>query len=195
VRLAHCELPVLTIELVPVTARRVDGNTFSPPSPSPPPPLSNTIENASRYQICIANPSTCTGLNLCCGSRIGTIPTEIGLLTALDYLTFGGNLWLTGSIPTEVGKLTLLGEFWVNYNELDSSIPTELGLLTSLKVLKARGNDFTSSIPTELGLLTSLTSLHLDDNSLTGTVPAELIALAVADMYVPRPSCIESGAS
>ena len=34
-----------------------------------------------------------------------SIPTDLGLLTEVSYLYFGGNA-LTGTIPTELGQLT-----------------------------------------------------------------------------------------
>jgi hypothetical protein len=47
----------------------------------------------------------------------GTIPTEIGLLTALTHFAVHGETWgesfLTGTIPTEIGKLTAIGQLCV----------------------------------------------------------------------------------
>jgi hypothetical protein len=41
---------------------------------------------------------------------VGTIPSEIGLLTSLLYLE-GGLTSLEGNIPSEIGQLRFLGKF------------------------------------------------------------------------------------
>jgi Leucine-rich repeat (LRR) protein len=40
----------------------------------------------------------------------GLLPSEIGLLSNLEYLDFQRNI-LTGEIPEELGELTRLGKF------------------------------------------------------------------------------------
>ena len=70
-----------------------------------------------------------------------TIPSEIGLLTQLTYLSLNSNV-LTSTIPTEIGlltQLTLLDVFRKEYipldfisNNLTSAIPSETGLVTQL---------------------------------------------------------------
>lgn len=82
----------------------------------------------------------------------GTIPSEIGLLTALTKLV------IEASQPT---KLT-------------GTIPSEIGLLTDVGHLSFFDQALTGTIPSEFGLLTALTQLYLDANSLTGSIPSEL---------------------
>ena len=50
---------------------------------------------------------TVTGLSLTFNDLTGTIPTELGALTSLQWLTLDKNQ-LTGTIPTELGSLTSL---------------------------------------------------------------------------------------
>lgn len=104
----------------------------------------------------------------------GTIPTETGVLGALQDLQLNGND-LTGPIPTELGNLGSLRILDLNGNALTGPIPTELGSLTELKLLHLGDNRLEGPIPTELGNLVNLSlRLSLNDNDLTGPIPAGL---------------------
>ena len=104
----------------------------------------------------------------------GTIPAQIGNLTALTDLDLGRNQ-LSGSIPREIGLLTKLTRRLVlSRNQLSGSIPTEIGLLTKLTHLYLSRNQLTGSIPTELTQLRDLRLLSVDNNQLTGNIPAGL---------------------
>ncbi|CAJ1943609.1 unnamed protein product [Cylindrotheca closterium] len=113
------------------------------------------------------------------GEISGTIPTEINLLTNLEFLTLRLNR-LIGTIP----KLTLPRleglEIWGN--QLTGSIPTELANLSSLLALGLASNKLTGTIPTELARLKNLSGIWFDDNLLTGPMPSELGALPLASL-------------
>ena len=81
---------------------------------------------------------------------------------------------LTGTIPTELGNLSSLQ--WLNLyeNQLSGSIPSELGNLSSLQSLHLYENQLSGSIPSELGNLSSLQFLNLYENQLSGSIPSEL---------------------
>ena len=64
----------------------------------------------------------------------GTIPSEMGLLTDLEWLEIRETR-MAGSLPSELGRLSNLGYFFVRENAFDGSLPTEFDLLTSLKSL------------------------------------------------------------
>ena len=64
----------------------------------------------------------------------GTIPTELGQLTALTRLRFGSND-LVGSIPTELGNLGWLYILRLESNGLVGSIPFELGRLSGVAII------------------------------------------------------------
>ena len=117
-----------------------------------------------------------TGLNLSFNSLSGTIPTELGDLTALQTLNFANNSGLTGGIPTQLGSLTALRTLDLSNNSgLTGGIPTELGDLTALEYLDLGGCwSLSGTIPTQLASLTALKQLDLSLISLTGGIPTEL---------------------
>mmetsp|Transcript_3924 Transcript_3924/g.8243 ORF Transcript_3924/g.8243 Transcript_3924/m.8243 type:complete len:430 (-) Transcript_3924:45-1334(-) len=68
----------------------------------------------------------------------GVIPPEVGELTALTYLSLGGND-IGGAIPPEVGTITTLTALRFENCNL-SSIPSTLSNLKALRVLNLEGN-------------------------------------------------------
>jgi len=89
----------------------------------------------------------------------GKIPTEIGQLVNLNYLSLSSNN-LTGKIPTEIGRLVNLNSlFLYNNNKLTGKIPTEIGQLVNLNFLSLYNNKLTGKIPTEIGQLVNLNFL------------------------------------
>ena len=116
-----------------------------------------------------------TRLELAGNDLAGTIPGEIGLLEALDYLGLDGNE-LTGPIPPELGNLTALNSLNLHNNQLTGPIPPELGNLTALNSLDLHNNQLTGSIPSELGNRHASRFLHLNlsGNRLAGPIPPEL---------------------
>ena len=104
----------------------------------------------------------------------GTIPDELGQLTALTYLSLWQNQELTGTIPSQLGQLTALTYLSLFWNQLTGTIPSQLGELTALALLDLRANQLTGTIPSQLGQLTVMEGLSLDDNQLTGTIPTQL---------------------
>jgi hypothetical protein len=87
----------------------------------------------------------------------GTIPTELGLLTNLDFFSLDGND-LTGTIPSELGrfKMTDPGKIW--YRCVRSVIVVAMIVFLSQSTL-------------------DLSFFNLSANRLTGTIPTEIFSL------------------
>ena len=127
----------------------------------------------------------------------GSIPVEIGDLTALEKLSLYNNA-LTGEIPSSIGDLTALESLHLSYNDLTGEIPSSIVDLTALKVLSLYNNTLTGEIPSSIGDLTALEELWLTDNDLTGGIPSSIgdltalkkLALALNDLTGEIPSSI-----
>lgn len=116
----------------------------------------------------------------------GTLPSEIGLLNALEYLIVGFNS-LGGTIPSEVYNLSNLIELRLDHTSLAGSISPRVGDLLNLKYLELDDTLLGGSIPSEIGLLElSLELLELDNMPmLQGSLPKELGMLsALKELYV-----------
>ncbi len=103
----------------------------------------------------------------------GSMPPELGNLTALRTLTLSGSS-LSGPIPSELGRLANLEKLNLIVNRLSGSIPPELGNLHKLRLLTLSANQLTGTIPPQLGRLANLEKLVLTDNQLSGAIPTEL---------------------
>ena len=101
----------------------------------------------------------------------GTIPDELGFLTALTELRLHVDQ-LTGTIPTHLGQLTALTDLHLGSNQLTGTIPSQLGELSALTYLALSINQLTGTIPLVLTQLTNLNQLYFDNTNLTGQLPS-----------------------
>eukprot|EP00242_Pyramimonas_sp_CCMP2087_P013635 CAMPEP_0198197358 /NCGR_PEP_ID=MMETSP1445-20131203/982_1 /TAXON_ID=36898 /ORGANISM="Pyramimonas sp., Strain CCMP2087" /LENGTH=307 /DNA_ID=CAMNT_0043866629 /DNA_START=129 /DNA_END=1052 /DNA_ORIENTATION=- len=131
------------------------------------------LENNAAYQACLSDPASCVTLTASSLSLTGTLPTELGLFTALKVLFMEDNSF-TGTLPTELGAMTKMQELSLRGNLLSGPIPTELGQMTRLIKLILWNNRLTGTIPSSLASMTDLTKLRVNKNRLSGTVPTEL---------------------
>jgi hypothetical protein len=145
-----------------------------------------------------------TGLDLFNNNLTGTIPDELGSLTALESLELSYNQLsgpipdrigrlrslrffsaynndLTGSLPPGISKLGQLYLFQVGANRISGPIPASWGNLSSLQYLFLGDNELTGPIPAKFGQLTGLRFLELHDNALSGPLPASLTNLTMLD--------------
>lgn len=104
----------------------------------------------------------------------GTLPPNIAKWSTLALLDVSQNQQFTGLLPSELGLLPALNSLDVSHNQFLGALPTELGLLGILRYLDAGQNQLVGRIPPQLGSLAGLTNLLLDNNNLSGQVPVQL---------------------
>jgi Leucine-rich repeat (LRR) protein len=75
-----------------------------------------------------------------------------------------------GTLPTELCLLTELQALVLNRNLLSGEIPECLTTMPKLKQLDLRGNDLSGPLPNDFFLSSSLESLDLSRNKLTGSI-------------------------
>lgn len=114
-----------------------------------------------------------TELNLQFNNLVGTLPPEIGDLTALTTLRVSSNQ-LSGVLPNEITNLTNLEYLFINNNNLTGPLPATIGNMTSLLSIDTQLNGFTGPIPASLANCTELRNLHLEGNQHTGSIPSFL---------------------
>jgi len=127
----------------------------------------------------------------------GTIPSEIGNLTSLKFLSFERNSLsgtisnissigssleflnftdndLTGTIPSSLSNLTSLEHLYFSHNQFSGNIPSSLGSLNNLIRILFLNNNLEGNIPSSLGNLQNLRYLYFNSNNLEGNIPLSL---------------------
>ncbi len=127
----------------------------------------------------LGNLTALTSLRFNSHNLSGNIPKEIWNLSNLTILELDSDLFnfargLTGDIPTQIGNLTNLTTLTLAGNNLSGNIPTQIGNLTNLTTLTLAGNNLSGNIPTQIGNLTNLTNLFLSNNRLGGNIPTQI---------------------
>ncbi len=150
-------------------------------------------------------------LNLGGNKLDGSIPKELGQLTALKELRLHWNKDLKGSIPEELYNLKQLKVLSLGFTALQGELSPKIGQLTQLDTLNLRtspwdldplkraeaGKDtfvknptvLTGSLPKELGLLKNLRYLNLGRQGFTGALPkevGEMTALTYLDVVTNK---------
>lgn len=116
-----------------------------------------------------------TRLDLNYNNLRGSFPSEIGMLTSLEYLDLSNNL-MYGSIPSTIGDLTALNYLNLHNNSFEGSMIKSVGNLTNLNSLKLSANRLSGSLPEELGNLIHLKDLNLQENQFSGCIPPSLLS-------------------
>ena len=100
----------------------------------------------------------------------GTIPIEITYLNRnqLRYINLGHNQ-LVGTIPSDIGKLMALDTFILSGNQFNGTIPFDQFAQTSMNYLALDENQFHGPLAESIGNCTELRYLYLNDNSFHGT--------------------------
>ena len=105
-------------------------------------------------------------------------------------------LGLGGTIPPELGGLTALRALYLGWNGglngpgLSGPVPPELGQLRALRELRLAGNRLTGTVPPELADLPKLEELLLADNPFEGCIPPALFDIPRNDIaWLEMPAC------
>jgi hypothetical protein len=108
---------------------------------------------------------------------VGTVPTEVGAMTKLDYLSLANNQFSgeLGVLPWK--QLKQLQRLELHRNGFWGSLPTDFEVLTRLSLLSLYDNKLTGPINEDLTNLTRLLALYLDNNGFTGTLPSGLYGM------------------
>ena len=101
----------------------------------------------------------------------GTLPKNIGTMTTLQSLSLTVNQ-LTGTIPSEIGLLGAINlkEMWLFDNKLQGTIPTEFGSLFKMSIFQVEGNDLTGTMPSEICNLFAISVLGVDCAEVTVSI-------------------------
>lgn len=124
----------------------------------------------------VCNGSSVTRFAWDSGPFNGTLPSDIGALTALTELTLTRHA-VASNIPTQIGRLTRLTRLDLSIGQLRGTVPPAIGTLTSLVHLGLNGNNLVGQLP-DLSR-TKLHSLLVNGNQFTGTLPALPASLTV----------------
>ena len=112
----------------------------------------------------------------------GTIPFEIAILgESLERIVIpgsSGEVGVLGTIPSQIGLLTRLTLLNLQDNQLTGTLPFELGNAQQLQTLYLDGNQLEGTIPASLSELTLLVQATFHNNNrITGAVDPEICDL------------------
>jgi Leucine-rich repeat (LRR) protein len=145
--------------------------------------LAKSTDNR-KYQLgvtCDGNGSV-VSIHIPSNSLRGTVVSELGKLTNLNYLALNHNL-LSGRLPTEMGELTKLTYLALHYNQFSGTLPDWISNFGGLRVLGLGNNKFEGSIPVLWSGLTELATLGFDDNLITGDLAVVNVLTNLERMY------------
>ena len=133
--------------------------------------------------LCDVEPDVCAGnfsettLRLDSFGMVGTLPTQLGLITQLRSLLLSNN-HISGTIPS-LDALVALEELVLDANAMSGTLPLSVAPMQLLSVVSAAQNHLSGSLPAlwshNAGALSSIT---LDTNSISQHLPTEWAALA-----------------
>nr|XP_023897981.1 receptor-like protein EIX2 [Quercus suber] len=90
-------------------------------------------------------------IDLSCNNLYGSIPTEISVLSELNFLNLSEN-HLMGNIPEKIGSMKELESVDLSWNHLSGEIPPSMSNLTFLSYLDLSYNNLSGRIPSSTQL-------------------------------------------
>ncbi|KAL4586024.1 hypothetical protein LXL04_010654 [Taraxacum kok-saghyz] len=116
----------------------------------------------------------------------GRIPTYLGDITSLVYLSLESNMF-SETVPAELGKLENLENLILQANYLCGELPMELNNLAKLQEFRLSSNKFTGKIP-RLENWSHLKTLEMEGSGLEGPIHeslsflTNLVELRISDL-------------
>lgn len=104
------------------------------------------------------------------GWRLGSLPSELGLLAKLTLLDLSYSA-ATGQMPSGIARLSLLNELHLNDNNLSGTLVSLSQLSQLVKLDVSNNNALSGTLPTELSQLSRLDLLFVSSTQLSGAVP------------------------
>lgn len=128
----------------------------------------------------------------------GSIPSQIGNLRGLRFLSFADNL-LTGTLPDTMRMLTNVTVLRLDHNQFTGTVDV-ISNLTSAEVVFLQDNNFQTSDLSAIVALPAIRSLQLQDNCFWQEIPEEICTKDPQITFeglgnpwmCPLPSCISS---
>ena len=138
---------------------------------------SYSFVEAAPIPDAFGNLTKLTWLSNAYSNRIGSIPSSIGALSALQLVAFPGNS-LKGSFPTVLTPLgSTLKEIYLFENNFTGPISRDQwALMGNLTIARIEENQFTGTLPDDIGRLYSTNPklFSIGRNSFRGTLPSSM---------------------
>jgi len=113
-------------------------------------------------------------INLTSNNLGGSLLSELGELSALEYLDVSYNANVTGQIPVEFANMWSLLELNLEQNRLNGTLSEQFDSLEKIEVINLRNNILSGSLPS-LRNLFNLQVLDLSHNYLGGEIPTGIL--------------------
>ena len=113
----------------------------------------------------------------------GTIPSEIGFLSNLNWLVIQNSPDISGTLPDSLGNLKLLTNLFVSGPKIGGSIPAEVFQLNNLQIMILRQSNFSGSLPSAIRMA-KLQILNLEKNHLSGELQPAIFGVSTLKMLL-----------
>ncbi|CAB9520215.1 Leucine Rich Repeat [Seminavis robusta] len=115
----------------------------------------------------------------------GTLPSYLSEFQQLESFSMAQNKDIRGRIPSELGLLTNLKYLSLRGNRISGEVPSELGMLSSLVELELENTNLRGTLPTAICMIPNLTKLSTDCSRISCPVQCPCKCDAVTP--APRP--------
>ncbi|XP_010547527.1 PREDICTED: probable LRR receptor-like serine/threonine-protein kinase At4g37250 [Tarenaya hassleriana] len=128
------------------------------------------ITPCSWHGVTCDNSSHVTALSLPSSSLLGSVPSDLGTLPALQRLDLSNNS-INGSLPVSLFNATELRFLDLSNNLISGELPVSFGGLQNLQVLNLSDNALVGKLPASISSLGNLTVVSLKNNYFSGEIP------------------------